>query len=52
MTQESGGYWRRKWQAYEQRSDETPEADSQDLEDHSVWLTDPNVFTYTKKKYH
>ena len=37
---------------YENRSDKTPETDSQDSEDHGVWPTNPNVMSYTKKNHH
>ena len=50
--QEIWKFWRRKWETYENRSDEAPETDSQDSEDHGVWPTGPNAMSYTKKKHH
>ena len=50
--QNIGEYWKRSWEAYEQRSDKAPETGSQDSEDHGVWPTDPNMMSYTKKKHH
>ena len=44
-----GKYWKQKAQAYEERSDEGAETDSQDEQEHSVWPTDTNVLTYQKK---
>ena len=45
-----GDFWRRKAESYKSGSDEAPEMDSQDSEDHDVQPTDPNAVSYTKRK--
>ena len=44
-----GQYWQRKWVHYENKSNEAPETDSQESEDHGVRPTNPNVLSYKKK---
>ena len=48
---EKVGDFGRERQKHKNRSDEAPEMDSQDSEDHGVWPTDPNVVSYTKRKH-
>ena len=43
-------FWKSQAKAYNERSNEGTDMDSQDKCDHGVWLTDPNIMVYKKKE--